>query len=132
MALGDEDGVEADPLGELGLGEEVVPRRRDLAGRRRGLLVHAEVRVDHVGEAHRRPPPRSGRWDLDRRPKAAICQPNGCQVGWRRVMHVEFIDQTLRDGQQSLWGLRMRAYQAGPALPDLDATGFRVIDLTGA
>lgn len=47
-------------------------------------------------------------------------------------MHVEFIDQTLRDGQQSLWGLRMQAYQAMPALPHLDQTGFRVIDLTGA
>jgi oxaloacetate decarboxylase (Na+ extruding) subunit alpha len=47
-------------------------------------------------------------------------------------MRVEFIDQTLRDGQQSLWGLRMRAYQAAPALPHLDRTGFRVIDATGA
>lgn len=46
-------------------------------------------------------------------------------------MHVEFIDQTLRDGQQSLWGMRLQAYQALPALPDLDATGFRVVDLTG-
>jgi oxaloacetate decarboxylase (Na+ extruding) subunit alpha len=44
---------------------------------------------------------------------------------------VEFVDQTLRDGQQSLWGLRMRAYQAADALPHLDATGFRVVDLTG-
>ncbi|MEU6643586.1 carboxyltransferase [Saccharomonospora sp. NPDC046836] len=47
-------------------------------------------------------------------------------------MQVEFIDQTLRDGQQSLWGLRMRAYQATPALPYLDRAGYRVIDLTGA
>jgi oxaloacetate decarboxylase alpha subunit len=47
-------------------------------------------------------------------------------------MHVEFIDQTLRDGQQSLWGLQMRAYQAAEALPHLDRTGFRVVDLTGA
>ena len=44
---------------------------------------------------------------------------------------VEFVDQTLRDGQQSLWGLRMRAYQAADALPHLDRTGFRVVDLTG-
>ena len=29
-------------------------------------------------------------------------------------MHVEFVDQTLRDGQQSLWGLRMRAHHATP------------------
>ena len=44
---------------------------------------------------------------------------------------IEFIDQTLRDGQQSLWGMRMRAYQATPALPHLNRTGFRVADLTG-
>ena len=47
-------------------------------------------------------------------------------------MHVDFVDQTLRDGQQSLWGLRMRAFEAVPALPHLDRTGFRTIDLTGA
>jgi oxaloacetate decarboxylase (Na+ extruding) subunit alpha len=46
-------------------------------------------------------------------------------------VHVEFIDQTLRDGQQSLWGLRMRPFQAAEALPHLDRTGFRTIDLTG-
>jgi oxaloacetate decarboxylase (Na+ extruding) subunit alpha len=48
------------------------------------------------------------------------------------MAHVKFIEQTLRDGQQSLWGLRMRAHQAGPALADIDATGFHVVDLTGA
>jgi oxaloacetate decarboxylase alpha subunit len=48
------------------------------------------------------------------------------------VAHIEFIDQTLRDGQQSLWGLRMQAFQAGPALSHIDRTGFRVVDLTGA
>ncbi len=47
------------------------------------------------------------------------------------MAHIEFVDQTLRDGQQSLWGLRMRAYQAADALPHLDRTGFRVVDLTG-
>lgn len=47
------------------------------------------------------------------------------------MTHIEFVDQTLRDGQQSLWGLRMRAYQAADALPHLDRTGFRVVDLTG-
>jgi oxaloacetate decarboxylase alpha subunit len=46
-------------------------------------------------------------------------------------VHVDFIDQTLRDGQQSLWGLRMRPFQAAEALPYLDRTGFRTIDLTG-
>lgn len=48
------------------------------------------------------------------------------------MAHIEFVDQTLRDGTQSLWGMRMRAYQATPALPHLNRTGFRVIDLTGA
>ncbi|MGH8999345.1 MAG: carboxyltransferase [Acidimicrobiia bacterium] len=47
-------------------------------------------------------------------------------------MHIDFVDQTLRDGQQSLWGLRMRAFQAAPALPFIDRTGFKVVDLTGA
>lgn len=47
-------------------------------------------------------------------------------------MHVEFLDQTIRDGQQSLWGMRMQAGMALPAAPSLDRTGFRVIDLTGS
>jgi len=47
------------------------------------------------------------------------------------MAHIEFIDQTLRDGQQSLWGMRMRACQATSALPHINRTGFRVIDLTG-
>jgi oxaloacetate decarboxylase (Na+ extruding) subunit alpha len=47
-------------------------------------------------------------------------------------MHVEFVDQTLRDGQQSHWGMRMRAYEAAEALPHIARTGFRVVDLTGA
>jgi oxaloacetate decarboxylase alpha subunit len=47
------------------------------------------------------------------------------------VARIEFIDQTLRDGQQSLWGMRLRAYQATPALPHLNATGFRAVDTTG-
>jgi oxaloacetate decarboxylase (Na+ extruding) subunit alpha len=46
-------------------------------------------------------------------------------------VRVDFIDQTLRDGQQSLWGLRMRPFQAAEALKYLDQTGFRMIDLTG-
>jgi oxaloacetate decarboxylase alpha subunit len=47
------------------------------------------------------------------------------------MAQIEFIDQTLRDGQQSLWGMRMRAYQTTPILPNLNRTGFRVVDLTG-
>jgi oxaloacetate decarboxylase alpha subunit len=47
------------------------------------------------------------------------------------MAEIKFIDQTLRDGQQSLWGMRMRACQATPALPHLNATGFDTVDLTG-
>ncbi len=47
-------------------------------------------------------------------------------------MHVEFLDQTIRDGQQSLWGMRLQAGMALPATSWLDRSGFRVIDLTGS
>jgi oxaloacetate decarboxylase alpha subunit len=47
------------------------------------------------------------------------------------MAHIEFVDETMRDGQQSLWGLRMRAGMALPVSPLIDRTGFRVIDLTG-
>lgn len=46
--------------------------------------------------------------------------------------HVELLDETLRDGQQSLWGMRMQAGMALPVAGTLDRTGFRVIDLTGS
>lgn len=48
------------------------------------------------------------------------------------MAHIEFLDETMRDGQQSLWGMRMQAGMALPAVPILDKTGFRVIDLTGS
>ena len=48
------------------------------------------------------------------------------------MAEIGFIDQTLRDGPQSLWGMRMRAQHATPALPHLNATGFDTIDLLGA
>jgi len=48
------------------------------------------------------------------------------------MSHVEFLDQTVRDGQQSLWGMRLQAGMALPATGWLDRTGFRVIDLTGS
>lgn len=47
------------------------------------------------------------------------------------MAHIEFLDETMRDGQQSLWGLRMQAGMALPVSPLIDRTGFRVIDLTG-
>jgi len=47
------------------------------------------------------------------------------------MAHIDFLDETMRDGQQSLWGLRMQAGMALPVSPLIDQTGFRVIDLTG-
>ena len=47
------------------------------------------------------------------------------------MAHIEFLDETMRDGQQSLWGLRMQAGMALPVSPLIDRSGFRVIDLTG-
>ena len=47
------------------------------------------------------------------------------------MAHIEFLDETMRDGQQSLWGLRMRAGMALPVSPLIDKTGFKIIDLTG-
>jgi oxaloacetate decarboxylase (Na+ extruding) subunit alpha len=41
---------------------------------------------------------------------------------------VELLDVTLRDGQQSLWGMRMQAGMALPVADHLDRTGFKVVD----
>ncbi len=48
------------------------------------------------------------------------------------MAHIEFLDETMRDGQQSLWGMRMQAGMALPVAPLVDRTGYRVIDLTGS
>lgn len=37
---------------------------------------------------------------------------------------IEFIDTTLRDGQQSLWALNMTTDMMTPIMPELDRTGF--------
>lgn len=47
------------------------------------------------------------------------------------MAHVTFIDQTIRDGQQSLWGMRMRANQILPIADDLDRSGFSCVEITG-
>lgn len=44
---------------------------------------------------------------------------------------IQFIDQTIRDGQQSLWGMRMSAAMSMPALEPLDRAGYQVVDYTG-
>ncbi len=48
------------------------------------------------------------------------------------MAHIEFIDQTLRDGQQSLWGMRMRAGMVAGVADLIDRAGFRVVDVTGS
>ncbi len=48
------------------------------------------------------------------------------------MAHIEFVDETMRDGQQSLWGMRMQAGMALPITPTIDQVGFRVVDLTGS
>jgi oxaloacetate decarboxylase alpha subunit len=45
---------------------------------------------------------------------------------------VQFVDQTLRDGPQSLWGMRLRPDMVLPIASDLDRTGFKTIDLAGS
>ena len=47
------------------------------------------------------------------------------------MAHIDFLDETMRDGQQSLWGLRMQAGMALPVSHLIDQTGFSTIDLTG-
>ena len=46
--------------------------------------------------------------------------------------HIDFLDETLRDGQQSLWGMRMQAAHALPVAGTLDRTGFSRIDLAAS
>ena len=40
------------------------------------------------------------------------------------MKRVEFLDTTMRDGQQSLWGMRMRAGMALPVSPIVDNTAI--------
>jgi oxaloacetate decarboxylase alpha subunit len=44
------------------------------------------------------------------------------------MTQVQLLDATLRDGQQSLWGMRMQAGMALPVADVLDRTGFYAID----
>ncbi|MFT5415723.1 MAG: oxaloacetate decarboxylase alpha subunit [Gammaproteobacteria bacterium] len=48
------------------------------------------------------------------------------------MAHIELLDETMRDGQQALWGMRMQAGMALPVAPMVDRTGYRVIDLSGS
>jgi oxaloacetate decarboxylase (Na+ extruding) subunit alpha len=48
------------------------------------------------------------------------------------MAHIEFVDETFRDGQQSLWGMRMQAGMALPIAGNLDRTGFRRLEMAGS
>ena len=48
------------------------------------------------------------------------------------MAEIEIIDQTLRDGQQSLWGMRMKVAHLAAVAQDIDQAGYRVVDLTGS
>ena len=48
------------------------------------------------------------------------------------MAHIKFLDETMRDGQQSLWGMRMQAGMALPVTPIIDQTGYDTISLVGS
>lgn len=48
------------------------------------------------------------------------------------MTHVDVLDTTLRDGQQSLWGMRLQAGMALPVADAIDRSGYRVVDLVGS
>ncbi len=45
------------------------------------------------------------------------------------MAHVEIVDQTLRDGPQSLWGMRIRGGMATAVAPLLDRAGYHTADV---
>jgi len=45
---------------------------------------------------------------------------------------IDVIDQTLRDGPQSWWGMKLRKDMGLPMAAELDRTGFHTIDLVGS
>lgn len=45
------------------------------------------------------------------------------------MAEISFVDQTIRDGQQSLWGMRMRAGQVTAVAKEMDSAGFHIIDI---
>lgn len=48
------------------------------------------------------------------------------------MARIEYIDQTCRDGQQSLWGMQMRAGHILPVAREIDSAGYHVVDITGS
>ena len=45
---------------------------------------------------------------------------------------IEFVDQTLRDAQQSLWGFTMRTDHMTPIAEMMDRVGYRAIATVGS
>jgi pyruvate/oxaloacetate carboxyltransferase len=45
---------------------------------------------------------------------------------------IEFVDQTIRDGQQSLWGFTMRTDHIAPIAETMDKVGFRAVATVGS
>jgi oxaloacetate decarboxylase alpha subunit len=48
------------------------------------------------------------------------------------LARVEFVDQSIRDGQQSLWGMKLRAGHVLPIAAAIDNAGYHIVDLTGS
>ena len=48
------------------------------------------------------------------------------------MAEIDIIDQALRDGQQSLWGMRMKVAHIAGITDDIERAGYRVVDLTGS
>jgi oxaloacetate decarboxylase alpha subunit len=48
------------------------------------------------------------------------------------MKQLDFVDQTLRDGQQSLWGFRMSTEMLAPILSVMDQVGYKTIATVGA
>ena len=48
------------------------------------------------------------------------------------MREISFIDQTLRDAQQSLWGFRMSTDMLSPIIPTMDEVGYKAIATVGA
>jgi pyruvate/oxaloacetate carboxyltransferase len=45
---------------------------------------------------------------------------------------IEFVDQTIRDAQQSLWGFTMRTEHMVPIAEMMDRVGYRAIATVGS
>jgi pyruvate/oxaloacetate carboxyltransferase/biotin carboxyl carrier protein len=52
--------------------------------------------------------------------------------GTIRINKIEFVDQTIRDAQQSLWGFTMRTEHIVPIAETMDRVGYRAIATVGS